>query len=128
MSYAAKRPDIEIKRRIRRGPHRGATRSYATVYRKPLAVWVLGHWIVGGKPCPRGLGGRGTRGRSHMKRKPCPNEAAHNDDGPRDYMSRAEWAENKLKTHDQKQCPGCGLWLIWGPKVDAALTETEASE
>jgi hypothetical protein len=49
MSYAAKRPDIEIKRAIRSGPHRGATRCYATLYRKPLAIWVLGHWIVGGR-------------------------------------------------------------------------------
>lgn len=61
-----------------------------------------------------------------MKRKPCPNESAHNDDGPRDYMSRAEWAENKLKTHDQKQCPGCHLWLIWEPKHAAGIAPKDS--
>lgn len=45
MSYAAKRPDIEVKRRVRGG----ATRTYATVYYRPLSVWVLGHWLIGGK-------------------------------------------------------------------------------
>lgn len=66
-------------------------------------------------------------GRLSVKRKPCPNEVAHNDDGPSDYMSRAEWAQNMLKTHDQRQCPDCGLWLIWVAKVDAPSEGTTAA-
>lgn len=45
MSYAAQKPDIEIRRKI--GP--GYYRSYANIYRRPLRVWVLGRWIIGGK-------------------------------------------------------------------------------
>lgn len=35
---------------------------------------------------------------------------------PTGYVDRAEWAEYMLQTHDQRQCPGCGLWSIWDPK------------
>ncbi|WP_027933716.1 hypothetical protein [Amycolatopsis thermoflava] len=35
---------------------------------------------------------------------------------PTGYIDRAEWAEYMLITHDQRQCPGCGLWTIWEPR------------
>lgn len=35
---------------------------------------------------------------------------------PSGYVARAEWAEFMLETHDQRQCPGCGLWTIWEPR------------
>ena len=47
-NYSAERPWIEITRRYRRGPYRGMCRSYANIYRRPLRVWVLGRWIIGG--------------------------------------------------------------------------------
>ena len=34
---------------------------------------------------------------------------------PDGYTERAEWAAAMLKTHVQRQCPGCGLWAIWVP-------------
>lgn len=37
---------------------------------------------------------------------------------PTGYVNRAEWAEYMLQTHDQLQCPGCGLWSIWEPKTE----------
>lgn len=36
---------------------------------------------------------------------------------PNGYVAAAEWAEYMLQTHDQGQCPGCGLWTIWTPKA-----------
>lgn len=39
-------------------------------------------------------------------------------EGPTGYVNRAEWAEEMLTTHDQLQCPGCGLWTIWQPKTE----------
>lgn len=32
---------------------------------------------------------------------------------PAGYVAASEWAEFMLETHDQQQCPGCGLWTIW---------------
>ena len=32
---------------------------------------------------------------------------------PSGYVARAEWAEKKLVTHRQEQCPVCGLWVFW---------------
>jgi len=38
---------------------------------------------------------------------------------PTGYVEAGEWAEYMLQTHDQRQCPGCGLWTIWEPRVEA---------
>ena len=40
---------------------------------------------------------------------------------PKGYVARAEWAEKKLVTHQQEQCPVCGLWVFWvkREKLDA---------
>lgn len=47
---------------------------------------------------------------------PCPNQAAHTGDllgyGGVVRMSR---------THDQHQCPGCGIWAIWTPLPPGSL-------
>ncbi len=49
----------------------------------------------------------------------CPNASAHNDDKPSDYTQEEQWARRKLRTHEQTQCPDCGLWVIWVPKTKA---------
>jgi hypothetical protein len=36
---------------------------------------------------------------------------------PEGYIAHSEWADAMMKTHDQRQCKGCGLWLIWEPKA-----------
>lgn len=35
---------------------------------------------------------------------------------PDGYIARSEWAEKKLKTHDQVKCEECGLFAIWVKK------------
>lgn len=45
VEHAAKKPWVEIRRKV----GSGAYVTYATVYRKPLCVWVLGRWIIGGR-------------------------------------------------------------------------------
>lgn len=42
----------------------------------------------------------------------CPLNNSHTPT-PRGYVAHGEWAEEKLKTHVQKRCPGCGLWKLW---------------
>lgn len=32
---------------------------------------------------------------------------------PSGYIAWHEWASRKYKTHDQIQCPVCGLYAIW---------------
>jgi hypothetical protein len=32
---------------------------------------------------------------------------------PEGYMQWHFWAEEMSKTHQQIQCPSCGLWAIW---------------
>lgn len=44
----------------------------------------------------------------------CPSPHAY---GPGDYASWHEWAQQMGETHDQRQCPDCGLWAIWVPKT-----------
>jgi hypothetical protein len=35
---------------------------------------------------------------------------------PKGYVAHSEWADLMMETHDQRQCKGCGLWMIWEPK------------
>jgi hypothetical protein len=35
---------------------------------------------------------------------------------PSGYVARSEWADQMMQTHDQRQCRGCGLRMIWEPK------------
>ena len=32
---------------------------------------------------------------------------------PTGYVEWHMWAEKKQRTHEQRRCPGCGLWAIW---------------
>jgi hypothetical protein len=52
----------------------------------------------------------------------CPNAAAHTPH-PTGYLAKDEWAEEKMKTHHQVKCEGCGLYMIWVP--GAATSEGE---
>jgi hypothetical protein len=44
----------------------------------------------------------------------CEPHTAH----PSGYIANSEWADMMAETHDQRQCKGCGLWLIWEPKKE----------
>lgn len=35
---------------------------------------------------------------------------------PQGYIEMHAWADKKLKTHINTQCPGCGLWAVWVKK------------
>lgn len=45
----------------------------------------------------------------------CPNKD-HHTPHPEGYLQWHEWANKMSETHEQKQCPSCGLWAIWEPK------------
>jgi hypothetical protein len=57
-----------------------------------------------------------------VKREECPNRDNHAN-GPVGYMAWHAWADERSETHDQHQCPGCGLWLILTPKQAVALED-----
>jgi len=42
----------------------------------------------------------------------CRTPELHADD-PDGYLARFEWAQKMMQTHDQIECPGCGLWAQW---------------
>ncbi len=50
----------------------------------------------------------------------CPNEADHNEpgkpEGLDEFGNRQEWRAQMRRTHTQKRCQGCGLWVIWEKK------------
>lgn len=48
----------------------------------------------------------------------CPNRNQHAA-APEGYVAAYDWAQTMMRTHVQKQCAGCGLWLIWEPKATA---------
>lgn len=37
-------------------------------------------------------------------------------DEPSGYLAWGEWAERKAKTHVQRRCERCGLWVRWVPR------------
>lgn len=45
----------------------------------------------------------------------CPDVVSHTPH-PAGYLEHSTWAEKMLKTHVQRQCPGCGFWALWEPK------------
>lgn len=56
--------------------------------------------------------------RKKTKTPPCPQAEQHGDtDAPTGYVARFEWAEEMSRTHEQRQCEGCGLYKIWVPKA-----------
>ena len=44
-----------------------------------------------------------------------PDECEPHTPMPDGYLAWHEWAERMSKTHDQRQCKGCGLWAVWEP-------------
>jgi hypothetical protein len=44
--------------------------------------------------------------------KVCPNVAKHTK-CPTGYVQWHDWADRKMFTHKQVQCPSCGLYAIW---------------
>lgn len=49
-----------------------------------------------------------------------PDECEPHTPSPGGYLAWDAWAEEKTKTHVQRQCRGCGLYVVWEPKPDAA--------
>lgn len=39
---------------------------------------------------------------------------------PSGYLAWHEWAERKDRTHEQTQCPKCGLWVFWRKRTTAS--------
>jgi len=42
----------------------------------------------------------------------CPERAQHTPE-PDGYLQWHAWAREMGRTHDQRRCPGCGLYAIW---------------
>lgn len=64
--------------------------------------------------------------KSQIKREAgCWNRGQHTV-GPEDFVLWHGWAEGIAVSHDQSQCPGCGLYIIWTPKTPptAKIAET----
>lgn len=51
----------------------------------------------------------------NKKLESCPQKHLHTP-CPEHYIAWHEWAEAISETHNQKECPGCGLWAVWEPK------------
>ena len=52
-----------------------------------------------------------------MAETPCPNQAEHYESGkPDGYVARQEWFVKTNKTHRQRRCTGCKLYVIWEPR------------
>jgi hypothetical protein len=45
----------------------------------------------------------------------CPNAEDHTQ-SPEGYIQWHAWAKDMAKTHRQRRCSGCGLYVIWEPK------------
>jgi len=35
---------------------------------------------------------------------------------PQGYVAHSEWADLMMETHTQRECRGCGRWMVWEPK------------
>lgn len=40
---------------------------------------------------------------------------------PTGYLQWCEWARSMQSTHRQVRCPGCGLYMVWVPRLRAAV-------
>lgn len=49
------------------------------------------------------------------QREVCPNIEDHTS-CPSGFLDWHKWATKLKKTHRQRKCQGCGLYLIWEPK------------
>lgn len=54
----------------------------------------------------------------------CPVSLEHTE-GPNSYLAWHEWAEEMSKTHTQKKCVACGLYVIWVPKARSSKERAE---
>lgn len=52
----------------------------------------------------------------------CPQKDKHTE-SPIELVEWSEWAWEMSKTHEQVECPGCGLWAIWVPKGNPKVPE-----
>lgn len=50
-----------------------------------------------------------------MQEAICPNLEDHTYQ-PEGYIAWHQWADKMSKTHKQRKCAGCGLYVIWEPK------------
>ena len=48
-----------------------------------------------------------------------PGECEPHTPHPLGQAEHLEWQGRMARTHDQRQCGGCGLWAIWEPKPPA---------
>ncbi len=46
----------------------------------------------------------------------CPNAAAHTP-SPVDYGGHLSWCRRMSRTHVQRRCPTCKLYVLWLPKI-----------
>lgn len=47
----------------------------------------------------------------------CPNIDQHHEPGkPAGYVARQEWFVKMNKTHRQRRCSGCNLYVVWEPR------------
>ena len=51
-----------------------------------------------------------------LKGESCPNRGNHHEPDGLDFAAWDTWAKNMEKTHIQKRCPVCNLYLIWSLK------------
>jgi len=60
----------------------------------------------------------------------CPHFWAHTPKPPiSDERALDAWMDEMLKTHRQRECPGCGLFAIWTPrKPDEPYEEPDFQE
>ena len=47
---------------------------------------------------------------------------------PEGYIEWHTWTEQMYKTHRQKKCKGCGLWMIWEKKEPKEIRITNAEQ
>lgn len=45
-----------------------------------------------------------------------PEDCEPHTKSPKGYLAWDAWMERMEKTHTQRQCRGCGLWVIWERK------------
>lgn len=56
----------------------------------------------------------------------CPDRHKHTKH-PEGYLQFHAWAEKKMRTHEQVQCPTCGWWAIW-KRRDKPLTKEQVED
>jgi hypothetical protein len=63
------------------------------------------------------IGGKEARCIRIGHRRPDCDPRCEQQRQPTGYVDASEWGEYMSRTHEQRQCPGCGLWTIWEPKA-----------